>query len=332
MSPFGNIVHVPSTENTLPLSSQHSFFPFFTLGDWIPFHNIVLVFGIPNSLQFSICWWFSVPLCRAISWSYNAITVRRWAEICNFDLYNPSRIWSEGISLTVHGHILHRNLGCRHFTKSYWPSLRVFVLFYTLRLHGNIRRSCGDGIGAFFDFLFISLLTVSEVSGFNDWDKDVFFLCFVEDCAEVWSGTWVAPEVLPDSGWKNSLVSEMESFCSVNPFLFVHVDARKSTGRKQNIDPMMKVLNKEADLGEPTFFRDHVFLGCTQRQCKISKDIVDNYRSCVFLHGFVILEGHAKKCVEWFCELAGGRFNTSTKHLLHVLMTIISKKKDWRIV
>ena len=65
-----------------------------------------------------------------------------------------------------------------------------------------------------------------------------------------------------------------------------------------------KVLNKEADLGEPTFVRDHVFLGCTQRQCKISKDIVENYRSCVFLHGLVILEGHAKKCVEWFCELA----------------------------
>ena len=53
----------------------------------------------------------------------------------------------------------------------------------------------------------------------------------------------------------------------------------KLAGKKQNIDPMWKVLNKEVDLGEPTSFLDHVYLGCTQRQCEISKDIVDNYRT-----------------------------------------------------
>ena len=51
------------------------------------------------------------------------------------------------------------------------------------------------------------------------------------------------------------------------------------TGKKQNIDPMWKVLNKEVDLGEPTSFVDHVYLGCTQRQCETGKDIVDNYRA-----------------------------------------------------
>ena len=51
------------------------------------------------------------------------------------------------------------------------------------------------------------------------------------------------------------------------------------TGKKQNIDPMWKVLNKEVDVGEPTSFLDHVYLGCTQRHCEISKDIVDNYRT-----------------------------------------------------
>ena len=30
---------------------------------------------------------------------------------------------------------------------------------------------------------------------------------------------------------------------------------------------------------DPTLFFDHVNLGCTQRQCEISKDIVDNYRT-----------------------------------------------------
>ena len=36
---------------------------------------------------------------------------------------------------------------------------------------------------------------------------------------------------------------------------------------------------KDVHLGEPTSFLDHVHLGCTQRECQISKDIVDNHRS-----------------------------------------------------
>ena len=62
-------------------------------------------------------------------------------------------------------------------------------------------------------------------------------------------------------------------------FLSVYVDDIKLTGKKQNIDPMWKVLNKEVDLGEPTSFLDHEYLGCTQRQWEISKGIVDNYRT-----------------------------------------------------
>ena len=62
-------------------------------------------------------------------------------------------------------------------------------------------------------------------------------------------------------------------------FLSVYVDDIKLAGKKQNIDPMWKVPNKEVDLGERTSFLDHVYLGCTQRQCEISKDIVDNYRT-----------------------------------------------------
>ena len=53
----------------------------------------------------------------------------------------------------------------------------------------------------------------------------------------------------------------------------------KMKRKKQNIDPMWKELNKEVDLGEPTSFLDHDNLGCTQRQCESSKDIVDNYRT-----------------------------------------------------
>ena len=106
-------------------------------------------------------------------------------------------------------------------------------------------------------------------------------------------------------------------------FLSVFVDDIKLAGKKQNIDPMWIVPNKEVDLGEQTYFLDHVHLGCTQRQCEISKDIADNYRtifeSRISAGGTEKLpcsenlcssswsydmEGHAEKCVERYCELA----------------------------
>ena len=103
--------------------------------------------------------------------------------------------------------------------------------------------------------------------------------------------------------------------------LSVSVDDMKLAGKKQNINPMRKVLNKEVDLGEPTSFLDHVYLGCTQRQCQTSKDTVDNNRTMfesrisagrvekilkifVFLHGRMTWLVMQKKCVERYCELA----------------------------
>ena len=116
-------------------------------------------------------------------------------------------------------------------------------------------------------------------------------------------------------------------------FLSVYVDDIKLAGKKHNIDPMWKVLNKEVDLGEPTSFLDHVYLGCTQRQCEVSQNIVDNYRtmfeSRISAGGLEKLPfsqkisisswsydmvGHAKKCVERYCELA----NKTTQQLYKV--------------
>ena len=74
--------------------------------------------------------------------------------------------------------------------------------------------------------------------------------------------------------WECLFVHRQKGF-----FLSVYVDDIKLAGKKHNIDLMWKVLNKEVDLGEPTSFLDHVYLGCTQRQFEISKDIVDNYRT-----------------------------------------------------
>ena len=56
-------------------------------------------------------------------------------------------------------------------------------------------------------------------------------------------------------------------------FLSVYVDDIKLGGKKQNLDPMWKLLNKEVDLGEPISFLDHENLVCTQRQCEVSKDL-----------------------------------------------------------
>ena len=103
----------------------------------------------------------------------------------------------------------------------------------------------------------------------------------------------------------------------------MYVDDIKLAGKKQNIDPMWKLLNKEVDLGEPTSFLDHENLGCTQRQSEISKENVDNYRimfesrisagrteKLPYSENFRIsswyydIVGHAKKCVERYCELA----------------------------
>ena len=113
------------------------------------------------------------------------------------------------------------------------------------------------------------------------------------------------------------------------------VDDIKIAGKKQNLDPMWKILMKDVDLGEPTSFLDHVYLGCTQRECKTSRDIVDNYMnmfesriSAGAVEKLLVsgnsdanisswsydMEGHAKKCVERYCELA----NNTTQQLYEV--------------
>ena len=107
------------------------------------------------------------------------------------------------------------------------------------------------------------------------------------------------------------------------------MDEKKLVGKKQNMDPMWKTLMKDVDLGEPTSFIDNVCFGCTQKECQISQDIVDNYRSVFESKSSVgatekcqkqkatvkpdpetisswsyDMASHAKKCVERYCELA----------------------------
>ena len=46
-------------------------------------------------------------------------------------------------------------------------------------------------------------------------------------------------------------------------FLSVYVDDIKLAGQTESIEPTWKILMKDVDLGEPTSFLDHVYLGCT---------------------------------------------------------------------
>ena len=99
----------------------------------------------------------------------------------------------------------------------------------------------------------------------------------------------------------------------------MYVDDIKLAGRKQNIDPMWKLLNKEVDLGDPTSFLHHVYLGCTQRECKANDCMINQKREMSEsrisgtateklpgwekLHAKTVawscdMEGHAQKCVE----------------------------------
>ena len=108
--------------------------------------------------------------------------------------------------------------------------------------------------------------------------------------------------------------------------IIISVDDIKLASKTENIEPTWKILMDDVDLGEPTSFLDHVYLGCTQRECQISTDIVTNYRDMFesrifagakenyrpelqghlmqkkYLLGPMTMEGHAKKCVERYCE------------------------------
>ena len=79
----------------------------------------------------------------------------------------------------------------------------------------------------------------------------------------------------------------------------MYVDDIKLAGKKQNIDLMWKVLNKEVNLGKPTSFLDHVHLGAKilwtiTEPCSNREFPRGEQKNChsltifVFLHGLMI--------------------------------------------
>ena len=96
---------------------------------------------------------------------------------------------------------------------------------------------------------------------------------------------------------------------------------------------MWKVLKNEVDLGDPTSFFDHVYMGCIQDNAKQAKILWTITEPCLnpeipakateklpcsenlrISSRSYDMEGHAKKCVEGYCELA----NKTTQQLYKV--------------
>ena len=145
--------------------------------------------------------------------------------------------------------------------------------------------------------------------------------------------------------WECLFVHRKQGLCSS-----VYVDATKMAGRKHNLNPMWKKLMKLVDLGELRSFRDHVYLGCTQRECKWNESIIDENRK-VFESR--IAAGATEKppgwenphanTIAWFHEWKDIRSNEwndiaswQTKRLsncfrsLHLVLTATNSEKKWK--
>ncbi len=76
-------------------------------------------------------------------------------------------------------------------------------------------------------------------------------------------------------------------------FLSVHVDDITMTGQEQNMAPMWKKLMKNADPDESTSFHDHVYFGCTQRECKQNETGMERFTK---MFGSRISAGATERC------------------------------------
>ena len=83
-------------------------------------------------------------------------------------------------------------------------------------------------------------------------------------------------------------------------------------GKKQNMAQIWKTFMKLVELDEPTSFLNHVYLGCSQHECKSNEIIVDEHRkifeSRISAGATEQLPGWEKshaKTVEWSCDMEG---------------------------
>ena len=76
-------------------------------------------------------------------------------------------------------------------------------------------------------------------------------------------------------GWEKFQIGNASSLTEKKTS--VYVDDLKLAHKTETTEPTWKFLLTVVDFGEPTFL-DLVYLGCKQRECKISNDMVASYR------------------------------------------------------
>ena len=93
--------------------------------------------------------------------------------------------------------------------------------------------------------------------------------------------------------------------------LSVYVDDIKLAEKKQNLDPMWKMLMKDVDLGVLTSFLLQKYVWIQDFCWSYRKLSVSEKSGANISSWFYDMEGHAKKCVERYCKLA----NKTTQQL-----------------
>ena len=90
---------------------------------------------------------------------------------------------------------------------------------------------------------------------------------------------------------------------------------------------------KGVDLGEPTPFLDHVYLGCTQRECQTSNDIVHNRISARATEKLPETKATGKPDAEtissWSYDMEGHAKNSGIKQLSNYTK---SQRLAWMII
>ena len=83
-------------------------------------------------------------------------------------------------------------------------------------------------------------------------------------------------EVSLELGWEKRVELGMSICSSKAPIILMGIRRTKMAGKKLNMSHMWKKLMTNVDLDELTSLLDHVYLGCTQRECKPNEIVEEN--------------------------------------------------------
>ena len=146
-----------------------------------------------------------------------------------------------------------------------------------------------------------------------------------------------------EHGWGKFQIGNACSLTEKEIYSCLCVDDIKTGWKEAEHQSNMKILMKDVDVGEPTSFLNHVYLGCTQRECQTSKDIVDNDRHMfdsknfqfqrnrmrIFPHGPLTWKVMQRNAWNDVANWRTKQLDNYTKSQLQTLTPTNSRKKKW---